>query len=69
MSKTCATTKPGYMRREEAAKYLNISLRTLTDWQRRHLVPFAKISHKVCLFKTADLDRAIERLTLRAVGD
>jgi len=62
-------TKPGYLRREEAAKYLNVSLRTLATWQRRRLVPFAKVSHRVCLFKVADLDRAIGRLTVRAVGD
>ena len=60
---------PGYLRRGGAAKYLNISPRTLTDWQRRRLIPFAKISHRVCLFKKEDLDRAVGRLTTHAVGD
>ena len=58
----------GYLRREEAAKYLNISPRTLSIWQKKRIIPYAKISHKITLFKKADLDKAIERLTLNAVG-
>ena len=55
--------EPAYIRRADAMKYLGISARTLTDWQNRRIVPFAKVSHRVVLFKKTDLDKAIARMT------
>jgi hypothetical protein len=60
---------PGYMRKADAAKYLNISIRTLTDWMQKKLVAYAKLSHRVCLFKQADLDAAMSRYRVKAVGE
>lgn len=59
----------GYIRRKEAAKYLGISLRTLTDWQQKRIIPFVNISHRVTLFRIADLDHAMSRFTINAVGE
>ena len=61
------TVPRGYVRRKEAAKYLGISERTLTEWQRSRLVPHIPVSHKVTLFKIKELERALDRLTVRAV--
>ena len=61
--------RPGWMRRDEAARYCKISPRCLSLWQSRRLVPFVKVSHRVCLFKAADLDKALSRLTVKAVGE
>lgn len=61
--------KPGYVRRAEAAKYLGISIRTLSEWMSMHLIAYSKISHRVCLFRLKDLDAAVERLRLKAVGE
>ena len=58
-----------YLRREAAAKYLGISPRTLSDWQKRRLIPFIKPARKCTLFKRGELDRAMARLTVQAVGD
>jgi len=60
---------PGYLRKEDAAKYLNISIRTLTDWMRCGIVAYMKLSRKVCLFRQADLDSAMTRYRVRAVGE
>lgn len=71
MTKTLSPTRammPGYLRREAAAAYLGISLRTLAEWQTERRIPFAKMSHRVCLFKIADLEKTIDRLTVRAAG-
>ena len=57
-----------YMRRDAAAKYLGISPRTLSDWQRRRLIPFIKPARKCTLFKRDELDRAMARLTVQAIG-
>jgi excisionase family DNA binding protein len=57
-----------YLRRKEAARYLGISERTLSDWQRRRLIPFAKPSERVCLFRVTDLDRSIEKMMIGAPG-
>gem|GEM_PF-3346487 len=61
--------KPGYVRRAAAAKYLGISLRTLAEWTSMHLIAYSKMSHRVCLFRLKDLDAAVERLRLNAVGE
>jgi len=60
--------RPGFLRREDAAKYLGVSLRTLALWQSEHRIPYAKMSHRVCLFKVADLEKCIDRLTTKTAG-
>ena len=60
--------QPAFMRRAEAAEYLGISSRTLSDWQAKRIVPFARIGRKVCLFRRDDLDKAVGRFTVKAVG-
>lgn len=59
---------PGYIRREAAARYLGISLRTLTDWQAQRIIPFVKVSRKVTLFRLTDLDAAMNKFRVKAVG-
>lgn len=61
--------RPGYLRREAAAKFCGVSVRTLAEWQASHLVPFVRVSHRVVLFKTVELEKALDRLTVRAAGD
>ena len=63
------TTQPGYLRKADAARYLGISIRTLTLWMRQRVVAHMKMSHKVCLFRQADLDTAMDRFRLKAVGE
>ena len=57
-----------YMRRDAAAKYLGISPRTLSDWQKKRLVPFIKPARKCTIFKRSELDLAMARLTVQSVG-
>jgi excisionase family DNA binding protein len=57
------------MRKAEAARYLGISVRQLTEMMKRNVVPFAKISHRICLFKSEDLDRAISRFRVEVHGE
>lgn len=56
----------GFLRREDTARFLGVSLRTLAEWQTERRIPYAKMSHRVCLFKITDLEKAIERLTIKA---
>jgi predicted site-specific integrase-resolvase len=58
--------RPGYMRREDAAQFCGVSTRTLAEWQKSHLVSFIRVSHRVVLFKVCELERALDRLTVRA---
>ena len=62
-------TAPAYLRKSDAAAYLSISPRTLTDWQRRGIVPHHKPCRKVCLFAVADLENAMSRFRIEAIGD
>lgn len=59
----------GYLRRAEAARYLGISLRTLSVWQRRRIIPVVKVGKRCVLFRREDLDRAMERFTVHEVGE
>ena len=66
----CGAHEPqGFLRRAGAARFCGVSVRTLSDWQRRRIVPFVKITHKICLFKRSDLERALGRFRVNAVGD
>lgn len=59
---------PGaYMRAGEAIRYLRIGRRTLSRWQAEGRVGFVRAGRKLVLFKKADLDRLMDRLTVRAV--
>lgn len=57
-----------YMRREEAARFLGVATRTISDWQRRRIIPHVKMGRKCVLFKREDLVKAMGKYTVRAVG-
>jgi len=58
-----------YFRRPGAADYMDVSERTVSDWQKRRLIPFVKMGRKCVLFRRLDLDRAIAKFTVQSVGD
>ena len=57
-----------YMRRNAAARYLGVSPRTISDWQRKRLIPFIKPAKKCTIFKRDQLDRAMEKMVVQSVG-
>jgi excisionase family DNA binding protein len=57
-----------WLRPDEACKYLRISRRTLSDWQKKRLVRFHRPAKKLILFKRADLDSAISKFAVQEVG-
>jgi excisionase family DNA binding protein len=57
-----------YLRPAEAIKVLPISRRCLSNWQRRRLLPFYKVGRAV-MFKRADLEHALDRFRVAAVGE
>ena len=59
---------PGYLRRNAAAKHLNVSIRTLGELQRRRCIPFFRVTKRCILFKISDLDCALERYRVEAFG-
>ena len=61
--------KPGYLRKAAAAKYMNVSVRTLSDWTRMRIVAHIKPSNRVCLFRVSDLDAALSRFRTAAIGE
>jgi len=63
-----ATATAEFMRREAAAAYLGVSTRTVSDWQRRRIIPHVKMARKCVLFKRADLDATMQRFTVNAIG-
>ena len=50
-----------YLRRGEAAKYLEVSSRTLARWIVRGHIPYIRIGSRLMLFRRSDLDRTMER--------
>ncbi len=56
-----------YLRKAEAAKYLSISPRTLTNWQRAGILAYSKPARRVCLFAVSDLEKAMKRFRVESV--
>lgn len=67
--KEALTIKPGYLRSAAAAKYLGVSVRTLTNWVQARMVAQIKPSNRVSLFRISDLDAALDRFRIRAFGE
>ncbi len=57
-----------FLRPTEATKLLPVSRRTLSNWQRRHVIPFYRIGRTV-MFKRADIESALERFRVAAIGE
>jgi excisionase family DNA binding protein len=57
-----------YLRPAEAVRLLPVSRRTLSNWQRRRVIPFYRIGRTV-MFKRADIEAALERFRIAAVGE
>ena len=55
-----------YLRRQEAARYLSISPRTLSEWQQRRIIPYIKAGRRCVLYKRSDLDEAMGKFRVRA---
>ena len=60
--------KPGYLRRENAARYLGVSIRTLADLQARRIVAFSKLGARTVLFKISDLDAVVASYRQDSIG-
>jgi len=59
----------GFVRKRQAAQYIGVSVRTLTNLMRRRVVPYTKVSRKICLFRIKELDKALDRYRVQAFGD
>lgn len=57
-----------YLRPDEAAELLGVSRRTLSNFQRRHLIGFSKLG-RVVVFRRADIEAALQRFRVAAVGE
>jgi len=64
---TAANFNKPFLRPDEAAAFLGVSRRTLSNLQRRKTVSYAKLN-RVVIFKTTDLLAAVERFRVHAVG-
>jgi excisionase family DNA binding protein len=61
--------EPMYMNGKQAAVYLGISPRTLRDWQRRRKVPYYKTSAGDVRYCRKELDDAMRRFRVPAMGE
>lgn len=58
-----------YVRTAGAAKMLNVGQRTIRAWMQRGILPYHRLGKKCVLFAVADLNRAIARFRVAAVGE
>ena len=65
---TSAGVAMEYLRTAQALEYLPISRRTLERMKRRGQIPYIRATARLCLFRKTDIDRALEKLTVRPVG-
>jgi DNA-binding transcriptional MerR regulator len=51
---------------KEQAERISISWRALQEYRKKRLIPFVRLGRRV-LYKPADVERALERLTIKEV--
>ena len=68
-STACRSSQPRYLRKKQAAVYLSVTERTLSRLMCRRAVPYLKVTSRIVLFDVEELDRALRRYRVRAVGD
>jgi hypothetical protein len=59
---------PALLKRRELAREINVSVRTLDNWQRKKIIPVIKISARCCRFRLGDVLRALDAFTVREAG-
>jgi excisionase family DNA binding protein len=57
-----------YMRKDELAAWLGVSISTIEEWMRGKVIPFVKVN-RTTLFRVDAVDRALQKFTIKAVGD
>ncbi len=57
-----------YLRADQVIQVLPISRRTLSNWQARRVLPVYKVGRTV-MFKRTDIEAALERFKIAAVGE
>ena len=57
-----------YVRPDEAAQMIGVSRRTLSAWQSARVIPFKRVKRTV-LFAVADIQPALDRFTVTAIGE
>jgi len=50
----------GFLRAREAAHYMSVSRRTLSNLMASGKLPYSRLSGRLLLFKVVDLERAVE---------
>ena len=62
------TPQAGYFRPPRAADYLSVSERHLRDMTKRGLLPVIRLGRRCALYCKADLDKAMRKFRIAAVG-
>jgi DNA-binding transcriptional MerR regulator len=57
------------IRRQPMAKRLDISLRTLSEWERKKIIPCRKIGKRCVLFNPAEVFRALNKYRVASIGE
>lgn len=52
----------------QCAKYSKVSRRCISDWQARRIIPYIKIGKKCVLFRKRDIDAALSKYEVAAIG-
>ena len=65
---TAAGVTTEYMRAAESAQYMRVSKRTFARMKAHGKIPFIRLSPGVVVYRKSDLDRVMDRLTVRATG-
>ena len=66
---TASVQNIGYFRPQAAAVYCSISLRTLNRWTKARKVPVIRPGARAILYSRADLDEALRRYRISAIGE
>ncbi len=61
------TIQRGYLRADGVLQMLPVSRRTLMRWQKQGRIPHIKAGARVTLYRVADIEKMLSRMTVNAI--
>ena len=52
----------------QCARYAKVSRRCISEWQARRIIPYIKVGKKCVLFRKRDVDAALAKYEVSAIG-
>jgi excisionase family DNA binding protein len=64
LAEPVANGLPGFVKKREIARFLNVSPRTIDKWIADRRIPYIKVNPRLNLFRLRDVEKALTKRTV-----